>query len=95
MPLEDTFYQGDSSFDVRLGETSKFLESAIRNPAHPDVWNETISSSNALQNIRRTDRICSHSQYNHDLPMPYKDLILKAVRLANGEYLGVFAEQYT
>lgn len=95
MPLEDTFYRGASSFDVRSGETSKFLECAIKDYAHSDVRNEASMSSNALQNILRTDRLCSHSQYNHDLPMPSRDLILKAVRLAKGKCLGVFAEQYT
>lgn len=74
-PSEDTF---SNSFDIRSSEAGKFLEVAVGNSGHSDKYNQSSTYGSSLR------KPCQHTQFEHDLPMPSKDLVIKAVRLAKG-----------
>lgn len=80
---ENRYYRGDSSFDVHSGEASKILENAIRDPPTLD----TRQGSSPLQSLFHSDRPCSHSHFEHDMTMPSRDLVLKALKVAKGNHL--------
>ena len=91
---EETFYQGDSSFNAHSAVTSRILEDAIISEDQklhkPTQGN--ISPSGNLRKIIRSDKLCSHTHFDHDLEMPSRDLILKAVRIAKGNGIHVLSD---
>ena len=91
---EETFYQGDSSFNAHSAETSRILEDAIitEDQKIHKTTPGTSSPSGNLRKIMRNDKLCSHSHFDHDLAMPSRDLILKAVRIAKGSAMQVAFE---
>ena len=91
---EENFYQGDSSFNAHSAETCRILENAINmegQKSHMPTLRGTLSSG-SLRRTTRNDKLCSHSHFEHNLAMPSRDLILKAVRIAKGSQIPVVFE---
>lgn len=85
VPPDDSFYRGDSSFEVHSGATGQVLGDAIDGPEYRRARRESPTSLSALQSFVHTTKSCNHAQFEHDLTLPSKGLVLKAVRLTKGE----------
>ncbi|KAG6993754.1 hypothetical protein G7Y79_00051g086740 [Physcia stellaris] len=81
VPPEDSFYRGDSSFEFHSGATGQVLRDAISDPEYRRARRESPTSLSAIQNFVHANKSCNHGHFEHDLKMPSRDLVLKAVRL--------------
>ncbi len=84
VPPDDSFYRGDSSFEVHSEATGQVLGNAIDDPEYLKARRESPKSLSALQSFAHANKSCNHGQFEHDLSMPSRDLVLKAVRLTKG-----------
>ena len=85
-PIEDTPYEGESSFNARSAETSRLLQRGIDTPEQSSRSHDGLFASKSFARLHPNDGICSHAQFDPGLPMPSQNLILKAVRVARGNH---------
>lgn len=82
---DDSFYRGDSSFEVHSGATGQVLRDALNDHKSPIARKGSPTSLGPLQSFSHASKACSHNSFEHNLSMPPRDLVLKAVRLIKGK----------